>query len=98
MIEAVATHPATTGIGLGEDTGVLITEGRMIETIGSNLVAIVDGHEIGYTNIDFIEKGRPVSIENIVMHILAKGNIYDMESRSFYKDKETMERKQLQHR
>lgn len=98
LIEAVATHPATTGIGLGEDTGVLITEGCMIETIGSNLVAIVDGHEIGYTNIDFIEKGRPVSIENIVMHILAKGNIYDMESRSFYKDKETMKRKQLQHR
>ena len=95
LIEAVASNPATIGIGLGEDTGVLITEGRMIETIGSNLVVIVDGHVIGYTNIDFIEKGKPVSIENIVMHVLAKGNIYDMASRSFYKDINAMKRAQL---
>lgn len=95
LIEAVATHPGTIGIGLGEDTGVLITEGRLIETIGSNLVVIIDGHVIGYTNIDFVEKGRPVSIENIIMHVLAKGNIYDMASRSFYKDAEAMRRAQL---
>ena len=95
LIEAVAAHPATIGIGLGEDTGVLITEGSMIETIGSNLVVIIDGHVIGYTNIDMVEKGRPISIENVVMHILAKGNIYDMASRSFYKDVNAMYRAQL---
>lgn len=96
LIEAVATHPASIGIGLGEDTGVLITEGRMIETIGSNLVVIVDGHVIGYTNIDFVDKARPVSIENVILHVLAKGNVYDMASRSFYKDREAMKRAQLQ--
>ena len=95
LIEAVAAHPASIGIGLGEDTGVLITEGRKIETIGSNLVIIIDGHVIGYTNIDLVEKGKPVSIENILMHVLAKGNVYDMESRTFYKDTLAMERARL---
>lgn len=98
LMEAVATHPKTIGIGLGEDTGVLITEGCMIETIGSNLVVIADGHNIGYTNVEHVEKGRPISIENIIMHVLAKGNVYDIERREFFKDEEAMQRRQLQER
>lgn len=98
LMEAVATHPKTIGIGLGEDTGVLITAGCMIETIGSNLVVIADGHDIGYTNVEHVEKGRPISIENMIMHVLAKGNVFDIDRRKFYKDEESMKRKQLQPR
>jgi cyanophycinase len=98
LMEAVVTHTDSLGIGLGEDTGVLITEGCMIETIGSNLVVIADGHKIGYTNIQEIEKGRPVAIENMIMHVLAKGNIYDMENRVFYKDREAMKQAHLQNK
>ncbi|WP_114781567.1 cyanophycinase [Botryobacter ruber] len=83
LMEAVVAHPNTIGIGLGEDTGVLITEGHMIETIGSNLVVIADGHALGYTNYPEIEKGRPVAIENMLMHVLSKGNVYDIETREF---------------
>jgi cyanophycinase len=96
LMEAVVTHPKTIGIGLGEDTGVLITEGRDIETIGSNLVVIADGHEVGYTNVHEISQGKPVSIENMIMHVLAKGNVYDIKTRKFFKDFETSQRAQLE--
>jgi len=86
LMEAVATYPKMIGIGLGEDTGVLITKGKMIETIGSNLVVVADGYNIGYTNVAEVEKGRPIAIENMVMHVLAKGNIFDIETRRFFKD------------
>ncbi|MEJ8801798.1 cyanophycinase [Pontibacter sp. H249] len=86
LMEAVVTHPKTIGIGLGEDTGVLITEGHIIETIGSNLVVIADSHEINYTNVNEVEMGRPVAISNLIMHVLAKGNVYDIETREFFKD------------
>ncbi|MBF9255560.1 cyanophycinase [Pontibacter sp. 172403-2] len=95
LLEAVATHHKTIGIGLGEDTGVLITNGKMIETIGSNLVVIADGYNIGYTNIAEVEKGRPIAIENMIMHVLAKGNIFDMESRRFFKDATALKHAQL---
>ncbi|MDX5397824.1 MAG: cyanophycinase [Hymenobacteraceae bacterium] len=88
LIEAVAAHQKTIGIGLGEDTGVLITHGKMIETIGSNLVVIVDGHNIKHNNTFEVDKGRPLSIENLTMHILAKGNIYDIDTRRFYSNAE----------
>lgn len=86
LIEAVSTYPKLIGIGLGEDTGVLITNGNMIETIGSNLVIIVDGHHIGHNNTAEVKSGTALSVENLKLHVLAKGNVYDITERTFYKD------------
>ncbi|WP_162426473.1 cyanophycinase [Pontibacter pudoricolor] len=96
LIEAVVTHPKTIGIGLGEDTGVLITEGDLIETIGSNLVVIVDGHSVNYTNVHDVPEGRPISIEKLVMHVLAKGNVFNIETREFFKDELTLQQNLVQ--
>lgn len=90
LIEAVALHPKLIGIGLGEDTGVLITQGNLVETIGSNLVIILDGHNIQHNNAAAAKKGTVLSIENVTMHILAKGNVYDMRERKFYPSKDVL--------
>ncbi|WP_299699640.1 cyanophycinase [uncultured Pontibacter sp.] len=92
LMEAVVTHPKTVGIGLGEDTGVLITEGHMIETIGSNLVVVVDGHGVNYTNITDISPGKPVAIAGMMMHVLAKGNVFNINSREFFRDMKSLEK------
>ena len=42
LAQAIATNPACIGIGLGEDTGMLITDGNKMEAIGSGLVMILD--------------------------------------------------------
>jgi len=84
LAEAVAGNPSCIGIGLGEDTGLLIHDGNIMEAIGSGLVIIVDGYEIGHTNIADINDGTPLSIENLVIHVLAKGNSYNLQERKFY--------------
>ncbi|MDQ3049701.1 MAG: cyanophycinase [Bacteroidota bacterium] len=86
VAHAVASNPSCIGIGLGEDTGVLITEGRYLEIIGSTLVTIVDGHEIQHSNIADLQDGCPISIENLKVHILTKGNCYDLKTRTFIKE------------
>lgn len=83
LMEAVATHPFKIGIGLGEDTGVLIRNGNIIETIGSNLVIIVDGHHIRHNNTPYASPGTPLSIEHLLVHVLAYGNFYDIKDRKF---------------
>ena len=90
LIEAVALYPKLIGIGLGEDTGVLITEGNWVETIGSNLVIIFDGHNIQHNNAAAAKKGTVLSLENVTMHVLAKGNVYDMRERKFYVSKDAL--------
>jgi cyanophycinase len=86
LAQAVAGNPGCIGIGLGEDTGVLIKEGNKMEAIGSGLVLIFDGHNIRHSNIADIEEGQPISIENLVVHVMAKGNFYYLNERKFYND------------
>ena len=90
LIESVALYPKLIGIGLGEDTGVLITEGHLVETVGSNLVIIMDGHDIVHNNAAAAKKGTTLSIENVRMHVLAKGNVYCITERKFYVNKEAV--------
>jgi cyanophycinase len=83
LTQAVATNPACIGIGLGEDTGILVTDGNKLEAIGSGLVVIIDGHNILHSNIADIPEGNPISIENIIAHFCEKGNGYLINERKF---------------
>jgi cyanophycinase len=76
LAQAVASNPQCIGIGLGEDTGMLITNSNKMEAIGSGLVIIVDGHDIRHSNIADIPDGNPISIENLKVHFCEKGNGY----------------------
>jgi cyanophycinase len=83
LAQAVAANPGCIGIGLGEDTGMLITEGNKMEAIGSGLVIIIDGHEILHSNIADIPDGNPISLENLKVHFCEKGNGYLIKERKF---------------
>src|SRR3989337_353355 len=83
LVQAVAGNPGSIGIGLGEDTGMLITEGNKMEAIGSGLVVIIDGHDIMHSNIADIPDGNPVSIENLKVHFCEKGNGFLIAERKF---------------
>ena len=83
LAQAVATNPSQIGIGLGEDTGMLITEGNKMEAIGSGLVMIIDGHDILHSNVAEIPDGNPISIENLKVHFCEKGNGYIIGDRKF---------------
>jgi cyanophycinase len=78
LMYAVATNPGILGIGLGEDAGLLITEGNIMEAIGSGLIILVDGRSIVATNIYDVELGSPVSIENLKVHVMSIYDKYDL--------------------
>ena len=83
LAQAVATNPSCVGIGLGEDTGMLITGGNKMEAIGSGCVTIIDGQDIRYSNIADIPEGNPFSIDNLKVHICEKGNGYLVAEKQF---------------
>ncbi len=83
LAQAVAANPGCIGIGLGEDTGMLITEGNKMQAIGSGMVMIIDGHNIKHSNIADIPDGNPISVENLKVHLCEKGNGYWVNERKF---------------
>ena len=80
LFQAVVSNPIVLGIGLGEDTGLFISDGKLMEAIGSGLVILVDGRFINDTNITEVNMGEPISIENLRAHVMSKGDLYDLEN------------------
>jgi len=79
LFQAVVGNPKVLGIGLGEDTGLLITNNQM-EAIGSGLVILVDGREIKDTNLTQVELGQPISINHLVTHVMSKFDIFNLDT------------------
>ena len=78
MAQVIVTNPTCIGIGIGEDTALVVRNGIETEVAGSGLIIVIEGFHIGVTNVDnFLEK-KPVSIRNLKVHILASGDKYDI--------------------
>ncbi|GEO04813.1 cyanophycinase [Adhaeribacter aerolatus] len=73
MSQAIATNPSCIGIGLEEDTAILVSEGRNLEILGNGLVTVLDGMESTDTNIYKIGNGEPFTIRNLKIHLLGRG-------------------------
>ncbi len=87
LFYAVASNPGILGIGLGEDAGLLITEGKTMEAIGSGLTIVVDGRNIIETNIYNVELGMPVSVENLKVHVMSIYDKFDLRQHKLFINK-----------
>ena len=83
LLETVIANPGIIGLGLGEDTGVIIREGHFLEAIGHGLIVIFDGKHIIHTNIPEIEIGEAIAVQNAIVHTLVKGYRYDLFTREY---------------
>lgn len=83
LAEAIATQPGIIGIGLGEDTGVIIEKGSVIKSIGSDSVTLIDGSHIYYNNIAEIKEGKPISIAKLEVYLLSRFDRFDFHTRAF---------------
>ena len=80
LFQAVVNNPRTLGIGLGEDTGLYIHQGVMT-AIGSGLVILVDGRFIKDTNLTNINLGDPISIDNLIVHVMSVNDSFDLRTK-----------------
>ena len=85
LMETVTTNPGRIGLGLGEDSGVIIRAGHILEAIGNGLVVIFDGQQITYSNISEINMGEAIAIQNVIVHTLVRGYGYDVLTRKYLK-------------
>lgn len=76
LAEAVAHYPDKLGIGLGEDTGVIITEGNVCEITGSGMVVLFDGSNFEYNQYHNLKNDVPMSLANLTVHILSPQDKY----------------------
>lgn len=83
LAQAITNQPGELGIGLDEDTGVIVEKGYRLKAIGSSSVVLIDGREITHSNVAEIKGGMPISVSNLKVHVLSHSDVYDIEKHQF---------------
>ncbi len=81
LLLAIAQNPYMLGIGIDEDTGIVVMPDAIFEVIGSNGVTILDGRNCSMTNVSELEPDQVLGITDVTMHVLPAGFQYDLASR-----------------
>jgi cyanophycinase len=81
LAEAVAKFPDLIGIGLAEDTGLVIKNCSTFEVIGSGMVIVFNARKAKHNNHHLLEEGTPMSLANLKTHILANGDRFNIKKK-----------------
>ena len=76
--EAIAKFSNKLGIGLAEDTGMIIKNGNDCTVIGSGMVILFDGSSLTHNNEAVLSEGTPMTMANLTVHVLSNGDTYDI--------------------
>ena len=82
LAEAVANHPTLIGVGLAEDTGMIIKDRNACRVIGSGMVIIFDANNLSQNNVASLPVGVPMTMAGIKVHVLANYDVYHIDTRS----------------
>ena len=84
VAEAVAIYPDLLGVGLAEDTGLVIENGNKITVIGSGMVIIFDPSELMHNNEKILPVGTPMTMTNLKVHVLANSDAFLLNEREIH--------------
>lgn len=81
LITAVSYNPYNLGIGIDENTAIIMNNEGSLEVFGAGTVTVVDGSQITYNEIAEVDDFQPFSVCGVQIHILRDGLVYDFFSR-----------------
>jgi cyanophycinase len=78
LLGAVAHNPKYLGIGIDEDTAIVLEDKVGFNVIGSGAVYVLDAHESNGSNLSEADEDSALSIFNVKLHLLVGGDSYDI--------------------
>ncbi len=78
LLGAVTQNPRNVGLGIDEDTAVVVEPGNSMCVIGSGAVYVVDGTGITYSSLSEEKPEGVMSIHDVRLHVLASGDRFDL--------------------
>ena len=80
LLSAVAHYPHDLGIGIDENTALVVKDG-VFEVIGAGAVTVIDAGELSYTNVPELKEDEGLALYNVKLHVLPAGHRFDMSAR-----------------
>jgi cyanophycinase len=80
LLSAVAQYPHHLGLGIDENTAVIVDDG-VLRVLGQGAVSIVDAGNLSHSNLEAVKADEPLALCNIRLHILPEGYGFHLRSR-----------------
>jgi len=77
LITAVSYNPYNLGIGIDENTAIILDANGILEVFGAGSATIVDGSKITYNEIAEVADHESFSVCGVQLHVLRDGLVYD---------------------
>jgi cyanophycinase len=83
LLGAVAQNPRQLGVGIDENTAIVVEGQDAFEVIGEGAVYVLDGSGITYSNLVESQEARDatLSIYDVRLHVLSRENRFDLRER-----------------
>ncbi|HEY9723567.1 MAG TPA: cyanophycinase, partial [Oscillatoriaceae cyanobacterium] len=81
LLSIVAQNPFLLGIGIDENTAIVVEPDLTFEVIGAGAVTILDARGITNTNVNEAKKGQLLAMCNVQFHLLPEGQRFHIEKR-----------------
>jgi cyanophycinase len=81
LLHAVLEQPRLLGLGLSEETGLIIRPTQPAEVFGEEVVVVVDGGQLSHSNLDGLPVDEMVSGHGFRLHLLTGGQGLDLATR-----------------
>ncbi len=81
LLGAVAQNPRLLGVGIDENTAIVVEKENRVRVLGDGAVYIVDGRQVTSTNMDDDSEDQTLSIFNVRLHVLSQGDEFDLWTR-----------------
>ncbi|WP_315070850.1 cyanophycinase [uncultured Clostridium sp.] len=86
LLTGIAQNPEVLGIGIDENTGIIVNQSGVIEVIGEGAVYFIDGSTITYTNVSELYSDDILSMHNVKLHILTNKSKFDLRKKSPFEE------------
>lgn len=89
LLSGIAQNPEVLGIGIDEDTAIVVNDKGIAEIIGSAAVYFIDGSSISYSNVSEQHSEEVLSMFNVKLHVLKEGNKFDLINKLPFEEENT---------
>lgn len=77
MAQVIATNPTCIGIGIEENTAIIVKEGKHIEVVGDGVIIVVNGFKSFGSNVAHSEQSELLTIKGLQVDVLSKGETFE---------------------
>lgn len=81
LLSAISQNPYVLGVGIDEDTAIIVKSDASFSVVGANTVTVIDAAPSATTNVSETTPGQSLVLSPVLMHVLPEGYGFDLKRR-----------------